>query len=123
MRGLRHIAAVWFAILIVSPLCCCANHAAPKVEEPAHTCCPQVDEKGQAPAHCPDCSCSVKNPRISDGGKSLVSNVDLPEIAQLLGFEVTPTIHASDLAPAFAPVSPYSRPPRLMLVVRQSFLI
>jgi len=123
MRGLRHIITACFAILFAFPLCCCATHAAPASEVAAHSCCSQPAGGGQAPAHAPDCACKLKNPRIADGGKALVFTVYLSEIAPLPVFPANPSNFESDHAPVFATVFPYPLPPRLQLLMRQSFLI
>lgn len=61
MNRFRHLFAVFLAILIASPVCCCAGMVREK-EKPAHSCCGSSKKEKKEEA----CACGTKTPRVSE---------------------------------------------------------
>ncbi len=125
MRAPHRIAAVLFAILVANPLCCCFAHpSAPEAVE-SHGCCAKSDaaDHHEAPGEAPCSDCQVTTPRLADGGKAPVLTVDLVALVSLPELASVAPRFAEITLPTLVPVDPDPGPPKLRLVLRQSFLI
>lgn len=122
MQRFRGILAALLAILIVSPVCCCA--APVRVEQKAeHSCCHSGNAGGKKEKRETACDCASKTPRISEHPPVVpdapvftipAPTVHVPFVASVL----SSAAHVSD-----APAAIDTGPPRLRLVMFQSFLI
>lgn len=124
LNAFRSILALVLAILVASPLCCCASGCGDGAPERA-ACCQALPDQddGQAPDKEPHvCACKVKNPR--DEAKAETLPVDP-------GLTLLPLVQdLSYLCPSFVarlPVAntPYNGcdPPRLLLARYARWLI
>jgi hypothetical protein len=120
MHKLRCIIAALFAILIASPVCCCA--AMVKVDQAVeHSCCGHSKPKKEK--HQDECDCTTKTPRIAESHPAapqapvFIAPESLPAVAFSPSLELPANLFSS------VPASIDTGPPKLRLAMLQRFLI
>ncbi|MCB1078681.1 MAG: hypothetical protein KDM64_12715 [Verrucomicrobiae bacterium] len=125
MSRFRSLIALFTAIMIASPLCCCAKPAAVQTGKAPQSCCEKkaADPHRQAPANEPCSNCQLKNPREWEAWKAL-KIPGLSFTVAALPVEVSiPVAAISDEFPVVHPVVDSIRPCRERLSLWQRFLI
>lgn len=122
MHRFRGILAALLAILIVSPVCCCA--APVRVEKKAeHSCCHSGNAGGKKEKRETACDCASKTPRISEHPPVVpdapVFTIPAPMVPPPVVLDVVSQAPGDSDTPAAIDTGP----PRLRLVMLQSFLI
>lgn len=121
MNLLRSILAVFFAIVIANPACCCAvTRQAKQAVTMSHCCGGKSEGKPQAPKAC---ACPAKDHRMSEDPLLLPSftAIELPPVLPTAERVVLPEVPVCEIAPPDFQID--TGPPRQRLVLLQRFLI
>jgi hypothetical protein len=122
MNLLRSILAVFFAIVIANPACCCTVG---KSDEPAKVshCCGGTKKKEEKHSHKETCACAAKNPKQVEN-PPVVPSATVVELPPVLPSGIAVMLPSMPVRALWTPDFFHDTgPPRLRLVMLQRFLI